>query len=409
MATRSMGLRASVRGERKQRGKGWKGSFRDRYDVPKATATPILLIRGEYEDFRPEKIKENGGVPPVKAYHVRPSHGLKLAERGPGSYREFVCGDGWNPNASGQCVCCYAADGGDKRINLRDKFAMNILHLSLYTQQPVMGRDGKPLRYQQAGEDHAAGDPIMGWQEVTAARDLRTTMENLDELLASNKVHLYRRKYLDLGSGHLDNLMAIDERASRLCFCGGTLSPVEFSCEKCQEVLCNVDEANLTPEQVADYYNERQRCNSCGHNGFAVAHTICDNCDTPRPMSAFDVVAYVRKTGENTTSKIDIEKVVPLHEYQLPNGEYLIDGYDDTEDGGYTPKWTEAVTKVMTQFDFDQVFPEPDSGEVATVLKIDDPFKKAPAAGARQYAANSGGAKPAPAPGRKPGPAPVRR
>lgn len=405
MATRSMGLRASVRGEKKQRGKGWRGSFRDRFDIPKASVTPILLIRGEYEDTRPDKIKENGGTPPIKAYHTRLSHGLKLAKGGPGSYREFPC-------VEDECVCCYAADGGDKRVGLRDKFAMNILHLGLYTMQDVIGKDGKPLRYQSDGEDHKAGDIIRGWQEVKAARDLRTTMENIDAMVEEKAVQMYKRKYLDLGSGLLENLMAIDERAGKLCFCGGALTPTEFSCEKCESVICNVDEANLTPEQVADYYNERQRCDSCGHNGFAVAHTICDTCDTPRPMSAFDVVAYVRKTGEDTTTKIDIEKVVPLHEFVLQNGSYLIDGYDDTPEGSYTPKWTEEVAKVMTQYDFDQVFPAPDPQEVATVLKMDNPFKKAAAPGARQYAANTGGpAKPAPAaPGaRKPAPGPIRR
>lgn len=404
MATRSMGLRASVRGEKKQRGKGWKGSFRDRFDIPKANVTPILLIRGEYEDTRPEKVKENGGVPPIKAYHTRQAHGLKLANSGPGSYREYA-------HVDGECVCCYAADGGDKRINLRDKFAMNILHFGLYTQQPVIGKDNKPLRYDKDGDDHKAGEVVKGWQEVKAARDLRTTMENIDEMLAEGAVHQFRRKYLDLGSGLLENLMQIDERAGKLCFCGGNLTPTEFACESCESIICNVDEANLTPEQVADYYNERQRCDACGHNGFAVAHTICDQCDTPRPMSAFDVVAFVRKTGESTTTKIDIEKVVPLHEFQLQNGDYLIEGYDEPPEGGYIPKWTENVAKVMTQYDFDVVFPPPTSAEVAATLKIDDPFRKAGQTGARQYAANSGPAKtppPAAAGPRKPGP-PVRR
>lgn len=389
MSFHSNDFRRSVLGERQgKQSKGWRGGFRDRLDLPKEEATPILLMRAEYEDTRPDQIRSNGGTPPIKSYFPHIVHSLKLAASGPGSYRELPC-------AGNDCVCCYAKDGGDARVTTRTKFAMNVLHLSLYRKEQLKDKNGQALRYDRDGEHHRAGDPVMGWTEVVGRKDKKQIENNIDAELRSGNVTMYRRKYVDVGSGHLENLMLIAEMAAKRCFCGGNLAPTAFHCEKCDECLCDVENSNLTPKQVNEFAMSRQRCGACGHNGLSKIITICDSCDEPSPMSVFDVVAYVRKHGEGTNSTVICEKIVPLTEFQLANGDYLIAELAADAEGQMVPVWTEAVKDSMVQYDFEQVFEPVDAAYQASILKIPNPFDRGngggnaggePAQGARGYA-----------------------
>lgn len=353
-------FRNSVMGERKEKGgKGWRGSYRDRLDIPKDEATPILLLRGKYEDTRG---KQTGEL----AYYPHTVHSLKLAAAGPGSYREIPC-------AGKECVGCYAKDGGDPRVTTRDKFALNVLHLSIYRKEPIKDKDGKVVTYSEDGKDHRRGDVVMGWNEVTGRKDRKDIAANPAAAIASGDVSLYRRKYLDLGRNHLEALMAVDELASKLCFCGGNLAPTAFHCESCDELLCDVENSNMTAKQVNEYSSSRQRCASCGHLGFTKIITICDSCEEPSPMSVFDVVAYVRKHGENTASTIMVEKIVPLTEFTLADDNALVKDWEVGAEG-VTPVWADNVAGSMTQFDFEQVFAASDSQYVSSLLGINNPF-----------------------------------
>ena len=372
------GFRSSVMGERKKASKGWAGNFRDEFRIPKDAATPILLQRGEYEDLREEEIKGNGGVPPLKHYYAHQVYSLKLAPSGPGSYREFEVG-------GEQDVCDYWMSRGDKRIARKGRFAMNLLHLAVHQQQQAM-QDNKPMVYADDGKNHKKGDPIFNLVEVTGRQDLRNIMNDLPSKLKSGEVVMLRKKYVDVGPGHLENLMLIDEMASKNCFCGGNLAPAKFLCEKCNDVLLDVDATNLGVKQINEFGSNRQRCGSCGHHGFPASTNICDNqqCEAPAPLSVFDVVAYVRKHGEGTNSSVVIEKIVPLMEFQLPDGSYLIEDYV-----GEIPKWTEPVGKVSTQFDFERVFIPPKPQYAAQILGKDNPFEDR-SQGASAYANQQG-------------------
>jgi hypothetical protein len=370
-------FRNSVMGERKEKnGKGWRGSFRDRLDVPKDEATPILLLRGKYEDPRG---KQQGEL----AYYPHTVHSLKLAASGPGSFREIPC-------SGHECVGCYAKDGGDPRVTTRDKFALNVLHLSIYRKEPIKDKDGKVLTYSEDGKDHRRGDAVMGWNEVTGRKDRKDIAANPAAAVASGDVSLFRRKYLDLGRNHLEALMAIDELASKLCFCGGSLAPTAFHCESCDELLCDVENSNMTAKQVNEYSGSRQRCSSCGHLGFTKIITICDSCEEPSPMSVFDVVAYVRKHGENTASTIMVEKIVPLTEFTLADGNALVKDWDVGAEG-VTPVWADNVAGSMTQFDFEQVFAASDSQYVSSLLGINNPFGGPAPQQTRSYGAQNSG------------------
>ena len=334
------------------------------------------MLRGKYEDTRG---KQTGEL----AYYPHTVHSLKLAASGPGSYREIPCG-------GHECVGCYAKDGGDPRVTTRDKFALNVLHLSIYKKEAQKDKDGKFITYSEDGKDHRRGDSVMGWNEVTGRKDRKDIMANPAAAIAAGDVSLFRRKYLDLGRNHLEALMAVDALASKLCFCGGSLAPTAFHCEGCDELLCDVENSNMTAKQVNEYSDSRQRCASCGHLGFTKIITICDSCEEASPMSVFDVVAYVRKHGENTASTIMVEKIVPLTEFVLADDNALVKDWDVGSEG-VTPVWADNVAGSMTQFDFEQVFTASDSQYVASILGINNPFggPAAPQQTTRAYGAQN--------------------
>ena len=151
--------------------------------------------------------------------------------------------------------------------------------------------------------------------------------------------------------------------------------------------MLDVDQSNLDVKEINSFGSNRQRCQQCGFHGFPKVEAICDSCPTAEPLSVFDVVAYVRKAGTGTNSTIVVEKIVPLTEFTLPDGSYLIDEY--TQVGNESlPKWTAEVGKVMTQFDFEKVFTPPEPGYAAQILGKDNPFNTTPR-GASAYRNNS--------------------
>lgn len=358
MTTRVMGLRNSVRGEKKRKRNGWKGGWRDRLDIPKAKATPVLFTRGEYEDVRPDEIDRNGGVPPLKHYHVMRSHTFRLGER---MFRTARCVCGYEvAHPEDKCMACRRKSEGDNRIGTRDIYSLNCLHLAPYQRIEVVDKKtGKPRYYEKDGKNHKRGDVITDWAEVTAPRDLKNLRANLDTLLEDGEVLLYKKKYVEVGYGHLNNIMAIDEMASQHCRCGGQLEPVQFTCAGCHEILVDIVDANLEPEEVQAYNDEAQRCPSCAHIGFPDRVTICDECTEPEPLTIFDGVAYIRKTGEGTASMIMCEKFVPLPEFELEDGSYLLDVNEDGDDWKYDQNGAhmlrEDIAKMATQFDFEEV------------------------------------------------------
>lgn len=182
---RAGSFRNSVLGERKpNQSKGWKGGFRDRLDIPKDEATPILLLSADYEDPR--------GTGEVLAYYPHDVHSLKLAASGPGSYREVPC-------AGEKCVGCYAQSGRDPRVTKRTKFALNVMHLSLYKKEQAKDKDGKPVVYSEDGKEHRRGDAVMTWNEIVGRKDRRDAEANIDRGVADGTLAMFRRKYLDVG------------------------------------------------------------------------------------------------------------------------------------------------------------------------------------------------------------------
>lgn len=383
MSKRSMGLRRSTLTDKRsqnKKGRGWRGSWQDRLTIPKAEATPILLTRGEYP-MKGVDVEDTEDAPTAH-YHTHLSHGVALRKSGPGSFFSARC----NLDAGDtDCLLCFAKGNGDRRINTRYIYSFNVLHLALYERTVKVDAGGKPERFRQASDTHAKGDPILTWTHVTRPKARRAILDNLEDRLADGRegteggARLLAKKYIEVGRGHRDQLVTIDEIAGQMCRCGGHLIPMAFSCEACGEELMDVQEADMEPEEVLDYAQSRQRCPDCGHVGLPVSDPVCDLCNTPTPLTAFDVVAWVRRKGEGTSSRIEVEKVQRLDEFEFPDGSSLIKWESDDEgdfpveddDGDWVFTDEHDVAKLAAaSWNFEEVHSPKDHEYVASRLGI---------------------------------------
>jgi hypothetical protein len=142
-----------------------------------------------------------------------------------------------------------------------------------------------------------------------------------------------------------------------------------------------VENENLTLEEVGRYAQERVRCQGCGVFEQPTQAVVCDGeaCSEARPMSIFDVVAYIRRMGEGTQSTVIVEKLVPVHQFLMENGLGILKEGDEfgEENGALVPNFSEEISKMMPQFDFDKVHMPLKNEDVASLLKCENPFRKA--------------------------------
>jgi hypothetical protein len=375
MTSKRLGLRRSVlkgKGSR-NRNSGWRGNWTDRLDIPKAEATPILLTPGEYPLIGKEKNQaaSDDNPDPIAHYHTCLYHSVKLRSKGPGSYYTARCGVQAGEVAGlddEDCLLCFREAQGDQRVQGRYLFSFNVIHFGLYRREKKIGKDGKVVFFEKDSEHHKRGDPVLVWNEVKKPRDRKEVMADLDDLLdlgeesEEDGVVLARKKYIEVGRTHRDQLTEIDEKASQMCRCGGMLEPIAFNCEHCDQEILDVEEANLAPEEVKKFAEERQRCDHCGEVGLPIPVPVCDTCDDPQPLSFFEVVAYIRKAGEGTSTRVEIEKVVRLDEFELPDGSSPIEWDEDEdvpvedEDGNWVLSEDHGIKKLAeSQWNFEKV------------------------------------------------------
>jgi len=373
---RVSGLRRSViNREQKGKGNGWVGSWRDRYDIPKADFEDILLTRGAYPN--PADVDEETGEVGLAHFHTCKMHGVKLKPQGKGSYYTGRC----NIDAGEKdCLHCKRQAEGDGRISIKNTFSFGLLHFGLYERVPLV-RDGRTVKYE---EGEKRGKPVLVWELVEKPSDRNRILKDLDRYVEEGTVRFFQKKYVELGSGHRDELSAIDEQAGKFCRCGGDLSPVAFFCEKCGAELADVEKDDMGRKEIAAFAVERSRCKKCKHVGIPVPENSCNRCKRPEPLTAFDVVATIRKEGEGTNSHIVIKKITPLDQYQLPNGEYMIEWEKDGKE--YFPKLDEGTgnwvftedgdirKNALAQWDFEKVHAPHDNDWIADKLGCKNPF-----------------------------------
>lgn len=321
---KAVGLRRSVmdsKSRKKTGNGGWRGGWRDRMDIPKAEAADVLLTRGSYPN--PEDLDKNG-EPTYAHYHTCKMHHMKVGQ----SFSTARCAidaalAAGKEESEADCLACYAQSEGNRAVSTKTSFSFNCLHIALHERVPVIDKDTKrPKKYEQ-GEKR--GEVMTEWALVEKPRRRQEILDDVDALVEKGDVALFRKKYIECGAGHRDEISAIDEKASHLCICGGKLRPIRFTCSNCEEVLADVHENDMSPAEVLSFSSQREKCKFCKTIDLPVPESVCDSCRDPQPLTAFDVVATICKEGEGKGSHIVVQKIVPLDQYELPNGASLIE------------------------------------------------------------------------------------
>lgn len=391
---------ATVRAAAKAKsGRGWRGNWMDRLDIPKSHAVPVLLTPGEYPlvGFEREELATDEDPDPTAHYHTQRAHSVKPSQK---EFYSSRC----NLDAGDEdCLLCYLAEKGDRRVSSRYLYSFNCIEFGLFQRVPKRDKKGKIVLAERDTKSYKRGEPILVWEAVTKPRDVKEVMADLDDLLKLGEeneeegVVLARKRYIEVGKGHRENIVEIDNEASKMCRCGGNLSPVEFGCEACDHEIAHVIEDNLGPEEAASFAESRQRCPACGHVGLPIVRTECDSCDDPRPLSAFDVVAYLKKKGTGPSTRIEIEKVVPLDAFDLLDGSSPIEWDEDTdepiedEEGNWVMSEYQSLAKLAgSQWNFDNVHTPNDHHWHAKRLGVEIPASFAPSTASNRRSATGG-------------------
>lgn len=348
-------FRRTARGEKRASRGGSRGSFRNRYTVPKDRAgSPVILIPGEYPDPRPEK-REPDGRPPVSPYHLCKEHRKKVSDK---QYPiTDICSAGWDENNPLPCVYCHQKQLGDISVDggpnkkPRILYSFNLVHLDWYHLAPVVDRrtnqvlmnpnDNKPYMTKVLCEDS-------GCQHCR---------DNREKVFGA-------KKYMQLGMNHFENLRSIDADIGEVCLgCReGTVTTASFECPSCGHVIIDCVTNKYTESEIDTFSSEPLTCSACRHTDYAVETLECSECQDPARTGLFDVVLWLRRQGESTASALSINHPSPKSlgwefrdMYKLPDGTDLVTHYEENEDGIHTPVWSKLVSALMSPYDFDSM------------------------------------------------------
>lgn len=396
------GIKRSTTSSKK--GKGWRTNWRDRTTAPREKAHEeegFLFTPGEYEDRHPRTLERNGGKPTIEAFYTRQLHRIAVRGKGGATYNKAVtCRRFYDGSA---CLACDELERGNRRVDNGKKdqdgfvkagFSVNCIQFGLFELVEATRADGTVIRYESdsdsgAKNPHRRGDPIMQWERVVRPRDRKEILGNLKKELSSGSVRLFMKKYMDVGPAHLGVLAEIDGMAGEFCKnCGtGALEISAFECSACRELLLDVLDANLASGELQAYGRTDQRCPSCGHMDLAQPVYDCDSCKFPDPYRWFEVIAKCRKTGENAQTVITVDSVVPIDQFRLPDGSYLVQLRDDGSpkleplDPGDPDKsplgfvYEEEIGRLIeNQFNFEDVHRPESNDEIAQWLEIPNPY-----------------------------------
>jgi hypothetical protein len=350
MRPRSERLGTQRKNEKKFKANGWKGGWQDRHDISRAKADKIMLTPGKYENPIDGESEE----------HYWTDLFQKVSHNG--SFRLYRQND----------VLMARHQAGDARVEgPKQRWAFNIIHFDLYRKEDVLDDQGRPRTFTQGKN---AGKVITNWKPVEAIRDRKDIKRNIADLVAREEVTTFRKKYIEVGQAHYNNLLEIDRLAKLRCRCSGRLEAIAYECEHCGDLMVDVDSSDLTEEELIQFGDNERRCKACGVRDFPKKIVECDSCSDPKPLRFWEVVAHVRKSGEGAQTIIAVEDVVPVNEFTTEDGNRLIEVDDEEnpiidENGDFT--FVEGIDKlVKNQFDFDQVYEKKDDAFYSDYLEL---------------------------------------
>ena len=147
-------------------------------------------------------------------------------------------------------------------------------------------------------------------------------------------------------------------------------------------------------------------CQHCENKNYLVETYVCDKCEEPTPLCLIPeegkvpVVAWLNRTGEGTSSKLNLVKARPAVEFNCPtNDEPYLEIVEDEDEEVLV--WNEDIQVYAEPFDFETMFNEEPNGQVLArqvekIRTVWPDFKSPYNTGdeVRDYGKGKGGGKP---------------
>lgn len=132
--------------------------------------------------------------------------------------------------------------------------------------------------------------------------------------------------FIELGRNHSATLDEIEEETiGRKCRCGGDIETTGFKCthEGC-DASFEVDWNLLDGAEKARLLYDDETCEVCGVSNHHLELIACSKCATPEPLSLWDMVLWMERSGTNKETVVTLKHYVPIDHFfavKAKNGE----------------------------------------------------------------------------------------
>lgn len=339
-------FRRSIKADTKSagKGKGRKGLFYEKLTLPKDHPTPILVIDAQYVDPNPSadevEIDQATGRPrPVmKPYFKARIHKRVVNANTPSArYYNTNCSSGWNAHNPQPCAGCAAMDRGDNTVTAPDVAAFTIIHLATYHKHPMIDRKTGGVIMKR---DPQNPGPVMIDDECDGRTCNYCRTINNQPLIPDPKwpgfqardieTFFGKRRYLELGRGHLGDIGSVEGSVASTCGHDGTLLVTEgFDCPLCRARVIDMEHDPRGDEEIAEAVSHAYPCLQCQRPVFLSEVQYCPTCDSATPprealqLSWTERVLWLCREGENKSSKVMLKQHQSLQQFEqqvLPNG-----------------------------------------------------------------------------------------
>lgn len=118
--------------------------------------------------------------------------------------------------------------------------------------------------------------------------------------------------WIELGRNHSATLDEIEEETvGRVCQCKGEIITTGFQCPECGHIT-EVDWDLLTEEDRVQLLYEDQRCDGCSEILQMNELIACTKCTEPRPLSIWDLVLWMERSGEGKETVLTLKRFMPI-------------------------------------------------------------------------------------------------
>lgn len=316
-------FRRSVAADTKKKGGKGKGAWYDKFKLPQTQpGAPLVFIRADYVDPTPspEQIEVDPATgrakPVVNPYYKYRKH--TRAVQAQKFFADEICSQGVDPHSPQPCVGCFALDSGDKSVNVSDAFAFTMVHLSYYHGHPLIDREKGGIVMKNDNSGPVTIQTECGGRTCNFCRVLRgepplPPQQGQDPWPGFDPRSLTttfgKRRYLQLGKGHLSDMQGIDEVISAQCGnCRSQLISERFVCPTCDSTLIDMETDPRPDDQIAQDALRPYPCMRCNRPVLMKEVVGCDHCESQNAkalqLTIFDVVLFAMRQGEGTKSHI---------------------------------------------------------------------------------------------------------